>query len=50
MHFIVLGCTEFLVLIDHLNKSNLNESINKKYNSYDPLEVTIEELKQEMTY
>lgn len=42
---IVLGCTEFPVLIDYLHKSNFIESIRSKYNFYDPLEITIEELK-----
>ena len=43
---IILGCTEFPVLINYLYKSNFNESIHNKYNFYDPLEITIEELKR----
>lgn len=43
---IVLGCTEFPVLLDYLYKSCFSESIYNKYNFYDPLEITIEELKR----
>lgn len=46
---IILGCTEFPILVDYISESGTKEGEElKRYRFWDPLEVTIEELKNRL--